>query len=166
MQIKESKQEHQVLPGSEISSLQKIGGKLKLAREEKNLSANQLAGSLKIGEEQLIALESGNANLLPEEVFIKAMIRRVAEKLHLDGDVLLSDLNGNNSSSNELAKENDKQIPNKNFFRFQNRKLYLISLVVFILASLSIFYLQRFSTNNEEINPPSLRNLQPKVKDI
>ena len=67
-----------------VKTLQEIGRLIREAREEKGFSIEDLAGSLRIGQEQLVALENGEEELLPEKVFIKAMIRRVSERLQLD----------------------------------------------------------------------------------
>ena len=61
--------------------LEKAGSFLKEARQGRNISIEELSGSLRIGKEQLIALENGQEDLLPEMVFVKAMIRRVSENL-------------------------------------------------------------------------------------
>ena len=58
-----------------LDSLKTIGAFLKQTRQDKNLSAKDLAESLHMGQEQIIALENGDWELLPEEVFIKAIIQ-------------------------------------------------------------------------------------------
>ena len=78
--------------GAAVSTLQEIGELLREARLKQGLSCEQLAQSLKMGSEQLQALEKGDLERLPEPVFIKAMTRRVASKLNLDGDSLISRL--------------------------------------------------------------------------
>ena len=75
--------------GATVSTLQEIGELLRQARVEQGLSCEQLSQSLKMGSEQLQALESGDLERLPEPVFIKAMTRRVASKLGLDDDFLI-----------------------------------------------------------------------------
>tara|TARA_B100000965_G_scaffold352179_1_gene327238 strand:+ start:1415 stop:1912 length:498 start_codon:yes stop_codon:yes gene_type:complete len=75
------------------SPLQKVGEFLKEARQGRNLSVEDLSSSLRIGKEQLIALEEGDENSLPERVFIRAMVRRIAEKLNLDTSFILEELN-------------------------------------------------------------------------
>ena len=75
------------------SSLRTVGEFLREARQGRNLSVDDLSASLRIGKEQLIALESGDENALPEKVFIKAMVRRIAEKLNLDTSFILEELN-------------------------------------------------------------------------
>ena len=73
--------------------LQKVGEFLKEARQGRNISIEDLSSSLRIGKEQLIALEEGKEESLPEKVFIKAMVRRIAEKLNLDTNFILKELN-------------------------------------------------------------------------
>ncbi len=72
--------------------LKNIGSQLREERVRKSIDSEELAASLNIGEEQLIALENGDKSLLPEVVFIKAMIRRVAEKLEIDSSSFINDI--------------------------------------------------------------------------
>ncbi len=73
----------------DLNLLFKIGSILRKARESKGISTRDLSKSLRIGEEQLIALENGEENLLPEPVYIQAMIRRISEKLQLSPEELI-----------------------------------------------------------------------------
>ena len=82
------------------TALQAVGEFLREARQGRNLSLEDLSSSLRIGKEQLIALESGDESALPEKVFIKAMVRRIAEKLSLDTSFILEKLN--EKKNNEL----------------------------------------------------------------
>ena len=75
-----------------VSTLKEIGEWIRQARIEQGLSCDQLAHSLRMGSEQLQALETGDLEKLPEPVFIKAMTRRVASKLGLECDPLISRL--------------------------------------------------------------------------
>ena len=77
------------------SPLQKVGEFLREARQGRSLSVEDLSSSLRIGKEQLIALEEGDEQSLPEKVFIRAMVRRIAEKLDLDTSFILDELNEN-----------------------------------------------------------------------
>ena len=78
------------------SPLQKVGEFLREARQARSLSIEDLSSSLRIGKEQLIALEEGDEKSLPEKVFIRAMVRRIAEKLNLDTGFILEELNEKN----------------------------------------------------------------------
>ncbi len=80
------------------SPLKNVGEFLREARQGRNLSIEELSSTLRIGKEQLIALEEGNENSLPEKVFIRAMIRRIAEKLNLDTSFIFEELNENKKS--------------------------------------------------------------------
>ena len=73
------------------SSLKRIGNFIKEARISRNQSVEELASSLKIGAHQLQAIEEGNEDLLPEKVFIKAMVRRISDKLKIDTEFIMSE---------------------------------------------------------------------------
>jgi cytoskeleton protein RodZ len=85
----------QLTPLAEVTSLAAAGLALQQAREARGLSRHDIAGCLCLGVEQLEALEAGNRANLPEAVFIRAMVRRVAGKVGLNASELvhgLSDL--------------------------------------------------------------------------
>ena len=69
---------------SDSISLAKIGSFIKEARTNKNQSIKELATSLKISEYQLKAIEDGREDLLPEKVFVNAMVRRISEELRIN----------------------------------------------------------------------------------
>lgn len=69
--------------------LRALGAELRQAREIRGLSLAALAERLRLGQEQLQALEEGDTRRLPELVFVIAQLRRVAGALQLDlGDQL------------------------------------------------------------------------------
>ena len=102
------------------SSLRTVGEFLREARQGRNLSIEDLSSSLRISKEQLIALEEGDENSLPERVFIRAMVRRIAERLNLDTSFIFEELNEKEKSepkySPAIIKENPKKIKNFNVF--------------------------------------------------
>lgn len=61
-----------------------LGRVLKEERERQGITCQAFADSLRMGKEQLEALENGDRDNLPEPVFICGMLRRVAQKLGLD----------------------------------------------------------------------------------
>ena len=81
-----------LIRGHRLSSLAEVGRCIQERREALGLSAEQLAGTLHLGVEQLRSLELGDLQGLPEPVFIKAMVRRVAGHLKLDADALAKQL--------------------------------------------------------------------------
>ena len=69
-----------------------VGQQIRDARESNGLSADALASSLHMGVEQLRALESARRDQLPEPVFVRAMVRRLASHLRLDADSMVEQL--------------------------------------------------------------------------
>ena len=78
--------------GTAPGGLVDVGRTIQERREALGLSAEQLAGNLHLGVEQLRSLELGDLQGLPEPVFIKAMVRRIAGHLKLDADALAEQL--------------------------------------------------------------------------
>ena len=76
----------------EVNNLVSVGAALRGKREEQGLSLNDLAEQLNMGDEQLLALEAGDRSNLPEAVFIRASVRRIANKLSLDPEPLIAKL--------------------------------------------------------------------------
>ena len=115
------------------SSLKRIGNFIKEARVSRNKSIEELASDLKIGSHQLQAIEEGNEDHLPEKVFIKAMVRRISEKLKVDTDFIMSEFKTERKEVNieEIVQEvsikakNDRNVKNK----------YSIEVIIFILIS-------------------------------
>ena len=133
------------------SSLRTVGEFLREARQGRNLSVEDLSSSLRIGKEQLIALESGDESALPEKVFIRAMVRRIAEKLNLDTSFILEELNEkkkNEAKTSPLIKKKNTS-KNKNFNPF---------IIVILSGALGLFtsfmllkYIQKGQNNS--VNP-------------
>ena len=133
------------------SPLQKVGEFLREARQGRNLSVEDLSSSLRIGKEQLVALEEGDEQTLPEKVFIRAMVRRIAEKLNLDTSFILDELN---EKKKKLTEPNP--LIKKNIAR-KKRALNPIGMII-LSGTLGLFtsifalrYIQRFL--NDSINP-------------
>ena len=114
-------------------SLKRIGNFIKEARLSRNKSIEELASDLKIGSHQLQAIEEGNEDYLPEKVFIKAMVRRISEKLKVDTEFIMSEFKTERKEVNieEIVQEvsikakKNRNIKNKNS----------IEVIIFILIS-------------------------------
>ena len=100
--MKDRKSYNKQVNSKENSSLIRIGNLIKEARLSRNETLEELASNLKIGAHQLKALEDGNKDELPEEVFVKAMVRRISDKLKLDTEFIMSEFN---STKKELKNE-------------------------------------------------------------
>ena len=97
-------------------SLKNIGNTIKEARISKNQSVNELASNLKISEQQLKAIEEGREDLLPEKVFVKAMIKKISEKLNIDINDLMKEFNYQKEQIKieEIVEDVQKKVNTKN----------------------------------------------------
>ncbi len=129
------------------SPLKKIGKVIKEARESKNLSIEDLAESLRIGEEQLEAIENGSQDLLPEKVFIKAMIRRVAERLHLEVGDLINEFETEGKSLTNTAEEKTEDFTLRRMLKILPPWGIFTSAIILASSGLAIGY---FITNQSK----------------
>ena len=133
------------------SSLRTVGEFLREARQGRNLSVEDLSSSLRIGKEQLIALESGDESALPEKVFIRAMVRRIAEKLNLDTSFILDELSEKKKNepkpSPVIKKKNTRKNKNFNPFIF----IILSGALGLFTSIMLVKYIQK--GENDSINP-------------
>ncbi len=127
------------------SSLKRIGNFIKEARVSRNQSIQELASDLKIGSHQLQAIEEGNEDHLPEEVFIKAMVRRISEKLKVDTEFIMSEFKTERKDVNieEIVQEVSTKAKKNRKVKNQNSMevimFILISGILGLLASSLIF---------------------------
>ena len=137
-------------------SLQKIGNTIKEARLSKKQSVNELASNLKISEQQLKAIEEGRDDLLPEKVFVKAMIKKISEKLKIDVNDLMSEFNNQKEKIKieEIVEDVQTKVKQKNsitlIFVFN---IFISGLIGFIASS----YIYNFFSNvNNESDTKNL----------
>ena len=119
----------------EQSSLKRIGNFIKEARLSREQSVEELASDLKIGSHQLKAIEEGNEEELPEKVFVKAMVRRISQKLKLDTEFIMNEFKTERQEIKieeiveEVAKKTNKARQSKGL------SLSRVGFLVFILIS-------------------------------
>ena len=137
------------------SSLKRIGNFIKDARISRNQSIEELASDLKIGSHQLQAIEEGNEDHLPEEVFIKAMVRRISEKLKVDTDFIMKEFKAERKEVNieEIVQEvSIKAKKNRTLKKNNSIQVFIFILISGILglsASSLIFNLFSESFQNQ-----------------
>ena len=113
-------------------SLKRIGNLIKEARLKNNDSISQLATDLKISAQQFQAIEEGQEELLPEKVFVKAMIKRISERLKLDTDFLINEFN-NHSDENDIEEIIEEVNKEKKINNQPNKDIsYIFLIAVFI----------------------------------
>ena len=117
----------------ENSSLKRIGNFIKEARLSRNQSIEELASVLKIGSHQLEAIEEGNEDKLPEKVFVKAMIRRISQKLKLDTEFIMNEFNTEREEVEIKAKS--EEVSEKTQKPSKAKNLNLVGVLISILIS-------------------------------
>ena len=150
----------------ENSSLKRIGNFIKEARLSRNQSIEELASDLKIGAHQLEAIEEGNEERLPEKVFVKAMIRRISQKLKLDTEFIMDEFKTERKEVKieeiveEVSKKNYKSSQSKNFNLVRFLIFILISSFLGLLASSLIFNLFSESFQNQSPKQELLKKIK------
>ena len=139
----------------ENSPLKRIGNFIKEARLSRNQSIEELASNLKIGAHQLEAIEEGNEEKLPEKVFVKAMVRRISQKLKLDTEFIMNEFKTERKEVKieeiveEVSKKNNKSKKSKNLNPLGFLIFILISGFLGLIASSLIFNLFSDSSQNQ-----------------
>jgi len=139
----------------ENSSLKRIGNFIKEARLSRNQSIEELASDLKIGAHQLEAIEEGNEEKLPEKVFVKAIIRRISQKLKLDTEFIMDQFKTERKEVKieeiveEVAKKTNKTKQSKDLSPLGFWIFILISGLLGLIASSLIFNLFSDSSQNQ-----------------
>ena len=139
----------------ENSSLKRIGNFIKEARVSRGQSVEELASDLKIGSHQLKAIEEGNEEELPEKVFVKAMVRRISQKLKLDTKFIMNEFITERQEIKideiveEVTKETNKTKQSKDLSPVGFWIFILISGLLGLIASSLIFNLFSDSSQNQ-----------------
>ena len=139
----------------EQSSLKRIGNFIKEARLSRDQSVEELASDLKIGSHQLKAIEEGNQEELPEKVFVKAMVRRISQKLKLDTEFIMNEFKTERQEIKieqiveEVAKKTNKTRQSKDLIPLGFWTFILISGFLGLVSSSLIFNLFSESFQNQ-----------------
>ena len=117
----------------EQSSLKRIGNFIKEARVSREQTIEELASELKIGSHQLKAIEEGDEENLPEKVFVKAMVRRISQKLKLDTEFIMDEFK--TERKEVKIEEIVEEVSKKNYKSRQSKNLNPVGFLTFILIS-------------------------------
>ena len=153
--LKEIKSNPEDNTKKEKSSLKRIGNFIKEARLGRDQSVEELASNLKIGSHQLKAIEEGNEEELPEKVFVKAMVRRISQKLKLDTEFIMNEFKTERQEIKideivqEVAKKNNNTKQSKDLSSVGFWIFILISGLLGLIASSLIFNLFSDSSQNQ-----------------
>ncbi len=117
-----------------------IGLAIKKAREEQNISIVFLSEALKINEDYLMAIEKGDKSSLPELVYVKAMLRKIFERLNIE--ILDTELHNASTEKLNVPKNESKGIKGKSFYLM----ISILSLFAIILGAYSTRFILLFNS--------------------
>jgi len=131
-----------------------IGARLKEAREQKNLSLEDLQETTKIQKRYLAAIEEGNFGVLPGKFYAKAFIKEYANAVGLDPNELLDDFEEKPPVQTEELETAEYTRIKQNRDRSQSRsnpslvpKLTVVLLIAAIIVLAIVFY-QKTAAND------------------
>ena len=140
-----------------------FGDMLKVAREDKGLSLEQLAADLRIELRFLDALEHENFEVLPAPVFTKGYIKQYAQRVGLDYADLLAEYYRQSEvrdapmmATKPISLRDEQQIS-----RWTVAGLVLIALVV----GFGVWYLSSDMLPPAEVREPSEEPLEPDMNE-
>ena len=113
---------------------QSVGELLSAARQRARLSLEDLAVETRIQSEYLEALEANDFEVLPEAVFVKAMIRNYARVLSLDAAPLLAVLRRDYEES-----ARGQLIPREYLFPVLRKRQFWSPVRLLVLAAVAVF---------------------------
>ena len=117
-----------------------IGLAIKKAREEQNISIVFLSEALKINEDYLMAIEKGDKSSLPELVYVKAMLRKIFERLNIE--IVNTELDHSSKEKVSIPNNKSKRITRKSFYLM----ISLLSLSAIILGAYSTRFILLFNS--------------------
>jgi len=118
-----------------------IGLAIKKAREEQNISIVFLSEALKINEDYLMAIENGDKSSLPELVYVKAMLRKIFERLNIE--TVDTKIKHSSKEKGNILKNESKKVTGKSFYLM----ISLLSLVTIILGAYSTRFILLFNSD-------------------
>ena len=124
------KQQHQTVETIEeppAEKLAQIGSTLRLKRQEKQLSLDQVEALTRIRARFLQAIEAGRLDQLPEPIYIQSFIKKYAETLGLDGTQLASSFPV--SDRQPIVKPASRPLPAA---QLQTSHLYVLYILVIV----------------------------------
>lgn len=141
--------------------LKTIGGILKEKRVEKNLSHEQVSEIIKINPEYLMALEEGDYDKFPSEVYIQGFLKNYSRFLGIETDRALALYRREKEKQTGDPKlKNKEKIKHKGIdFTFSRGKF--IALIAFVLVALTLLFFGNYVA--EILRPPSLELTKPIV---
>lgn len=133
----------------------KIGSILKARREEKGIGLREVSDALCLRKSLIEAIESGDLDALPHEVYVRSYLKEYANFLNISEDILPELTEKKEESIQEITIENQ---PREKFVaRFPKisltklpRKAFVYPLIVLILAG--FYMIDKFSRDSVPVS--------------
>jgi len=116
-----------------------FGGRLKAAREARNLAQSDVAAKLKLTARQIEALEQEDFSHLPSEVFVRGFVRNYARLVGIEPDSLIAPVDAQAEVSETITAPNAGLTVGSNGIRIW--LVYpIIALTLFLLLVAALYY--------------------------
>ncbi|WP_299090218.1 RodZ domain-containing protein [uncultured Metabacillus sp.] len=136
--------------------LSELGNRLKQAREEKNISLDDLQAMTKIQKRYLLGIEEGNYSMIPGKFYVRAFIKQYAEAVNLNPEMIFEEYKNeipstyNDDLPEQLSRvKTHKQLP-KSASKFLDLLPRLLIVAAVILIAI-VFWVWR--QNAADSNP-------------
>lgn len=128
-----------------VLRLSELGNRLKQARDEKNMSLDDLQEITKIQKRYLIGIEEGNYALMPGKFYARAFIKQYAEAVDLDPEMLFEEYKNDVPSTHkedvpeQLSRvRTHKQLP-KSASKFLDFLPKLLTIAVVVVVAILLW---------------------------
>ena len=145
-----------------------VAEQLRIAREAKHLTVNQVAEATKIRTDHIRALEEGNFNVFSAPVYIRGSVKNYGAYLKLDVSQLMAELNaelGQTKKFHEPPPLTDEKRGTMDFITLQLSKLtwrrgmIIGGLLLAVIVIVAIFIFTRNHTQRDPLSgskPPGV----------
>jgi cytoskeleton protein RodZ len=131
-----------------------FGGRLKAAREAKNLAQSDVAAKLKLTARQIEALEQEDFSHLPSEVFVRGFVRNYARLVNIEPDSLIAPVDAQAEVSETITAPNAGLTVGSSGIRIW--LVYpIIVLTLFLLLVAALYYWLRQGEDALITTPPA-----------
>jgi cytoskeletal protein RodZ len=138
-----------------VLSLTELGKRLKEAREQKNLSLDDVQTLTKIQKRYLVGIEEGNYALMPGKFYIRAFIKQYAEAVGLDPEIIFEEFKDEIPSTNhEALPEQLSRVKSRKTISIKGNKIMgilpkVLTAIVILLAAVAIWVIAQKNSSGD-----------------